>query len=304
MKHKPPHTIETVSEMHTYLGLPKPMHPLVSFHRFEQINFRNEKGYELYNTQFYSIAVKKNFKGKIRYGQSFYDFDEGMMSFIGPGQLLGPAVGTMVPTEGYCLLFHPEFLNGYPLTADIKDFNFFSYELNEALHLSEQEEKLIESLMLQIECEYKTSIDTLSQDVMISYITLLLQYCQRFYNRQFVTRKPANNDMLSKLDRLLDEYLDNGTASNEGLPHVKYFAELLNVSAGYLSDMLRATTGVSTQIHIQNKLIEKTKQLLSGTDLSVSEVAYQLGFERPQSLSKFFKSKTNLSPSDYRNSLN
>jgi AraC family transcriptional regulator, transcriptional activator of pobA len=303
VKNKAPYNIESLSELHRMLGLPKPRHPLVSFYRFETMGLRDEHMLDMFTTGYYSIAIKRNFKGKIRYGQSFYDFDEGVMSFIAPGQLLGSSVGTIPAEEGFCLMFHPEFLKGYALSADIKHYNFFSYELNEALHLSDEEEQLVEKLMLEIEQEYATAIDALSHDLMITRITLLLQYCQRFYNRQFNTRKPVNSDLLAKLDQILEEYFDDGSATANGLPAVPYIAGKLNVSAGYLSDMLRAITGQSTQSHIHNKLIERTKMLLGTTGMSIAEVAYILGFERPQSLSKLFKSKTNLSPTEYRNQL-
>lgn len=303
MKNRVPHIVQSVTEIHRLLGLPKPRHPLVSFFRFEQMGKRDEETLDLYYAQYYSLAIKKNFNGKIRYGQSFYDFDEGMMSFIGPGQLLGRSVDTIVPGEGFCLLFHPEFLNASPLAVNIKDYNFFSYELNEALHLSNEEEKLVETLMLQIEREYASTIDVLSQDLMVTQITLLLQYCQRFYNRQFITRKPVNNDLLGRLDHILETYFADGLAVDKGLPSVQFIAGQLNMSPGYLGDMLRAVTGQSTQIHIQNKIIEKTKLLLTTTELSVAEVAYTLGFGRPQSLSKLFKYKTSMSPTEYRNSM-
>ena len=303
MKNTAPHIVQSISEIHRMLGLPKPRHPLVSFFRFEQMDLRDSATLNYYSAQYYSIAIKKNFKGKLRYGQSFYDFDEGMMSFIGPGQLLGSAVGTIPANEGYCLLFHPDFLKGYPLAAGIKDYGFFSYELNEALHLSE-EEKLVEGIMSQIEREYEATIDALSQDVMITHITLLLQYCQRFYNRQFITRKPANNDLLARFDQVLETYFESGTARFDGLPGVQYIAGKLNVSPGYLGDMLRAITGVSTQGHIQNKVVEKTKVLLATTGLSIAEVAYTLGFERPQSLSKLFRNKTLQTPTEYRSKMN
>ncbi|OQP45005.1 AraC family transcriptional regulator [Niastella yeongjuensis] len=304
LKYTAPHIIQSISEIHRVLGLPKPRHPLVSFFRFEQMGLRDEETLNYYSAPYYSIAIKKNFKGKMRYGQSFYDFDEGMMSFIGPGQLLGSAVGVIPANEGFCLLFHPDFLKGYPLAATLKDYGFFSYDLNEALHLSEEEEKLVEGIMLQIEREYEATIDTLSQDVMITHITLLLQYCQRFYNRQFITRKPANNDLLARFDQILEEYFESGSAISTGLPSVQYLAGKLNVSPGYLGDLLRAITGQSTQGHIQNKVIEKTKILLATTNLSIAEVAYTLGFERPQSLSKLFRNKTNQSPTEYRSKMN
>lgn len=304
LKNRIPYQVQTVSELHRLLGLPKPMHPLVSVYRFDQITNRSEKVLDYFCPQFYSIAIKKNFKGKVRYGQSFYDFDEGMMSFIGPGQLLAHTNGDNTPEEGFCLMFHPDFLAGYELATKIRGYGFFSYELNEALHLSEEEEAMVAAIMCQISTEYKSRIDILSQDVMITQIELLLHYSQRFYNRQFLTRKPANPDVLAKLENVLDTYFQEQRAVSDGLPTVQFVAAALNMSPNYLGDMLRALTGSSTQQHIQHKVIEKAKELLATTEQSVAEIAYILGFERPQSLNKLFKNKTGQSPSFYRSSLN
>jgi AraC family transcriptional regulator, transcriptional activator of pobA len=304
LKNKPPYIVKSITELHRLLGLPKPRHPLISVYRYDQITTKDEKLLDYFCPQFYSIAIKKNFKGKVRYGQSFYDFDEGMMSFIGPGQLLAHTAGDNTPDEGFCLMFHPDFLAGNELARKIKGYGFFSYELSEALHLSAEEEALVEKIMSEIELEYENRIDVLSQDVMITQIALLLHYSQRFYNRQFITRKPVNNDLLAKLEHVLDEYFGGQAAVSNGLPTVQYIAGQLNLSPNYLGDMLRVLTGHSTQHHIQNKLIEKTKELLTTTTLSVAEVAYLVGFQRPQSLSKLFKNKTKLSPTAYRNQLN
>lgn len=301
MKKNIPHSVSSLSELHRLLGLPMPRHPLISIYCFEQITIKDEKLLDYFCPQFYCIAIKKNFKGKVRYGQSFYDFDEGMMSFIGPGQLLAQTNGDNTPIEGFCLMVHPDFLIGSGLQSKIRNYGFFSYELNEALHLSEEEEKLVMNIMLQIKAEYETRIDLLSQDVMISHIELLLHYSQRFYNRQFITRKPVNHDLLAKLEKTLDDYFSSNRPINEGLPTVHYIANVLNFSPNYLGDMLRSLTGLSTQQHIQNRLIEKAKELLSTTGISIAEVAYVLGFERPQSLHKLFKNKTGQSPLSYRN---
>ncbi|TWV90765.1 helix-turn-helix domain-containing protein [Chitinophaga pinensis] len=303
MKAKAPYIVKTISELHQLLGLPKPKHPLISIYRFSQITQKEGKLLDYFCPQFYSIAIKNNYKGKVRYGHSHYDFDEGTMCFIGIGQLLAQTAGSNTPEDGFCLMIHPDFLAGYPLATKIKTYGFFSYELNEALHLSDEENTRIEQIITEIETEYESRIDILSQDVMISHIELLLHYAQRFYNRQFITRKSVNTDLLKKLDEVLENYLRD-EATTKGLPTVQQIAARLNVSPNYLSDMLRTTTGYSTQQHIQNKLIEKSKELLLSGDASVGEIAYQLGFERPQSLSKLFRNLTGLTPSDFRKQMN
>lgn len=300
MKNKVPHIIHSIAELHALLGLPKPRHPLISIYRYEQITVKDSVLLDYFCPQFYNIAIKKNFKGTIRYGHSHYDFSEGMMCFIGPGQLLAQTAGSNTPEEGFCLMIHPDFLAGHPLGSKIRSYGFFSYELTEALHLSDEERLQIENIVAGIEAEYSARIDVLSQDVMLSQVELLLHYSQRFYNRQFITRRMLNNSLLERLDAELDAYLETN-AVKEGLPTVQLIAGKLHVSANYLSDMLRATTGFSTRQHIQNKVIEKSKVLLLTTNASVAEIAYQLGFEQPQSLSKLFRNITGVTPSDFRN---
>jgi AraC family transcriptional regulator, transcriptional activator of pobA len=206
--------------------------------------------------------------------------------------------------SGWWLVFHADFILNYTLGKKIKEYGFFSYAVNEALHLSDREEQMLEGIFKNIEQEYQTSIDQFSQDVMIAHLELLLNYCNRFYNRQFLTRKMASNDLLTKLDNILTDYFNNELVQKFGLPSVQYISEQLGVSANYLSDMLRTITGQNTQQHIHNKLIEKAKETLTTTNLSVSEIAYQLGFEHPQSFNKLFKSKTNQTPTEFRTSFN
>ena len=298
-----PHIINSISEQRRLYSLPKPEHPLVSLINLNDIppNAKRNLGTFMFN--FYSIAIKRGFQGKkLKYGQNYYDFDEGVMAFMAPGQMLTTEVSDDVPQSGWILVFHPDFLRGYPLGQKIKEYGFFSYALNEALHLSEKEEAMIETIMKNIEQEYLSSIDTFSQDVMISHIELLLNYSNRFYNRQFITRKNANNDLLTKLEELLDDYFTGDKVHEFGLPTVKYVADNLHVSPNYLSDMLRSLTGQSTQQHIHDKLIEKAKEILTTTSFSVGETASKLGFETAQSFSKLFKNKTSVSPLEYRNS--
>jgi AraC family transcriptional regulator, transcriptional activator of pobA len=296
-----PYIINSISEQHRLLSLPRPQHPLVSVFKYEDIKYNSEELSKNFVLNFYCVAIKKNFKGKLKYGQNFYDFDEGVMSFISPNQLLS-VIADESPTEGYCLVFHPGFIAQYPLAKTIKQYGFFSYALNEGLHLSEKEEAMITTILQNIEQEYASSIDNFSQDVMVSHIELLLNYCNRFYNRQFITRKKVNTDLLANLETILSNYYADEKVS--GLPTVQYISGRLNVSANYLSDMLRNLTGQTTQQHIHQYLIDKAKETLTTTSLSVSEIAYQLGFEYPQSFNKLFKSKTSFSPLQFRQSFN
>ncbi len=299
-----PYIIQSISEQHRLLSLPKPHHPLVSIFNFSDIKNEADEISQNFVLNFYCIAIKKNFKGKLKYGQNYYDFDEGVMSFISPNQLLSKTTGDDTPVEGWCLVFHPDFIAQYSLGKSIKNYGFFSYTLYEALHLSDKEEKLIETIFQNIEGEYKSSIDQYSQDVIVAQIELLLHYSNRFYNRQFITRKKANNALLIQLETILSDYFDSGQVHQLGLPSVDYISSRLNVSPNYLSDLLRALTGQSTQQHIHTKLIEKAKEFLTTTTLSVSEIAYDLGFQYPQSFNKFFKSKTSVSPLQFRHSFN
>ena len=296
--------METISELHHILDLPRPMHPLISVIDFSKIKCYDDDALESVAYNFYCIALKKGFVGKMKYGQNAYDFDEGVMTFFSPNQVISTEIIADLKLSGWWLVVHSDFLRGYTLSQTIGKYGFFSYAANEALHLSDEEETLINGLMESLKKEYSTRIDRFSQDVMISQIDLLLQYCNRFYNRQFITRKNLNNDLLSKMDAVLARYWEDDKMLLLGQPTVKYLADELHVSAHYLSDMLRELTGQSAQQHIHNELIERIKILLTTTNLSVSEIAYQLGFEYPQSLNKLFKKKTAVSPTDFRKSFN
>lgn len=296
-----PAIINSITEMHRRNNMPDPEHPLVSVVHFHEITQSPADFSEGCVLNFYMIAIKKDFSGKIRYGQSFYDFDEGVMSFISPGQLCWEDRLDR-PKGGCMLLFHPDFLRGFPLNTGIKDYSFFSYAINEALYLSAKEEAMILNIFKSIEQEYRSNIDTFSQGVMISHIEVLLNYANRFYNRQFITRKPVHHDLLQKLETLLDSYFSD--EDKKGIPTVKEVADQLNVSADYLSDVLRTHTGQNTQQHIHSKLIERAKELLTTSNMTIAEIAYHLGFEYPQSFSKVFKQKTDLSPVQFRQSFN
>jgi AraC family transcriptional activator of pobA len=302
----PLHQIKTISEYHQLMGLSKPEHPLISVINFESIKHLPYSESINIKFDFYSIALKRNFNGRMKYGQQEYDFDEGIMTFISPGQVFGIEIdkGLTLKHSGWMLFIHPDFLWNTPLAKAIKQYEYFDYSVSEALYLSEKEESTIISIMQNIEQEYHSNIDKFSQVIIVAQIELLLSYSERFYHRQFLTRKIANHRILNRLEEILTEYFYSETLIKKGLPTVQYIAEILHVSPNYLSSILKVLTGQNTQQHIHEKLIEKAKEKLSTTGLSVSEIAYELGFEHPQSFSKLFKTKTNLSPLAFRHSFN
>lgn len=296
------HIINSIAELHRRFSLPAPEHPLVSVIDLKDMRIqKNENVSTGVAFNFYSIWLEDDVQEKIRYGQSYFDFDEGKMIFTAPKQVLY-AIDHQPTNKGWGLVFHPDFIKGYPLAKAIRNYGFFSYAVTEALFLSEKEEEIIVSVLRNIMQEYRSGIDKYSQDLIISHMEVLLNYSNRFYGRQFITRKNANNNLLAEMESLLTDYFREKSL-NKGLPTVQYVSERLNVSPGYLSDMLRELTGQNTQQHIHNLLIEEAKELLSVTTLSASEIAYQLGFEYPQSFSRLFRQKTNLSPGDFRSSL-
>lgn len=301
-------SINSISEFHRLVSLPEPLHPLVSVVRVADMRFRDSEIWKQFSLNFYCVSLKRDIVGKVKYGQQYYDYDKGLMTFIAPKQVqaLDAPHGEILRSEsgtGTALLFHPDFLYKHPLATTIKTYGFFSYAVNEALHLSKKEEKDIVDLVEKInaECQH---IDRHTQDIILSQIDLLLNYSNRFYERQFITRKVVNHDVLTRLEALLNDHFDQQKSLENGLPSVEEIAEKLNMTPHYLSDMLRSLTGQSAQQHIQAKLIEKAKEYLTITNLSVAEIAYQLGFEYPQSFNKLFKKKTNSSPLEFRQTFN
>jgi AraC family transcriptional activator of pobA len=297
-----PYRIKSVTEIHRLMELPKPHHPLIGI-----IEFSGLKRKPRINTVIFDLYVISLKRGcdKLHYGQQKYDFDEGLMGFMSPGQVLrGEENGVPSKLEGWMLFIHPDFLWNTPLTKKIKQYEYFGYSANEALFLSDKEETIINGLAKSIQGEYHSNLDKFSQDIIISHLDTLLNYAERFYQRQFLTRKKSNHQILDRLEQLLSDYFKSDDLVIKGLPTVQYISEALNVSTSYLRSLLKTLTGQSTQQHIHDKLIEKAKEKLSTTSLSVSEIAYELGFEHPQSFSKLFKSKTNVSPLDFRLSFN
>lgn len=305
MANMQPHRFKTISEFHQFRNIPKPEHPLISV--VNVADFNNLPAGEVsFVKDFYSIALKRNPNVRMKYGQLDYDFNEGVMFFMAPGQVLRLEVeaNTTSQQSGWMLLLHPDFLWNTPLAKNIKHYEYFDYAVNEALFLSEKEEKTIVGIFESIQQEYHSNIDKFSQDLIVAQLELLLKYSERFYQRQFLTRKISNHKILDRLETIISDYFKNDDLMKNGLPTVQYVAEMLNISPNYLSSMLKVLTGQTTQQHIHGKLIEKAKEKLSVTDLSVSEIAYELGFEHPQSFSKLFKIKTNLSPLEFRASFN
>lgn len=290
-----PRIFQSISELHKAMQQPKPLHPLVSIINYGEAIFDPTDFDQGIILDFYKISFKTNFAGKLRYGHGFYDFEEGGMSFVAPGQIL-KMQEEEADYSGMSLHIHPDFIRPYALNTTIKKYGFFSYSAAEALYLSEKEKETILGVFANIQDELNQRIDNFSQDVIISQLELLLNYSNRFYNRQFITRKAVNNDVLSKLENLLEDYFNTEKPVENGLPTVQFIADKMQLSPRYLSDLLRSTSGQNTQQFIHDKLIEKAKEYIAKGTFSISEIAYKLGFEHPQSFNKLFKKKTNISP--------
>lgn len=302
MANKSPVRIKSITEGHRLTGLQKPQHPLISIVNVSQ--FKNHSDIHAVIFDFYVISIKRGCNNLL-YGQQIYDFDEGLMAFMAPGQILRGEEGRIPPDlNGWMLFIHPDFLWNTSLAKKIKQYEYFHYAANEALFLSDKEESMINALIENIRQEYNANMDKFSQDVIIAQLELLLTYSQRFYERQFITRKITNTKILNRFQDALTAYFNDQNRVGQGLPTVQYIAGKLNISAKYLNSMLKQRTGQTTQQHIHEKLIEKAKERLSATDLSIGEIAYELGFEHPQSFSKLFKLKTSLSPLDFRATFN
>jgi AraC family transcriptional regulator, transcriptional activator of pobA len=297
-----PYRISSITEIHRLMGLSKPNHPLIGM--IDLTGLRNDTGIDTVVFDLYVISLKRGCD-KLLYGQQKYDFDEGLMAFMSPGQILrGEDNGVPSNLQGWMLFIHPDFLWNTQLAKKIKQYEYFSYAANEALFLSDKEENIINSIVDNIRNEYHSNIDKFSKQIIISHLENLLSYAERFYNRQFITREKSNHQILDRLETVLADYFNSEELVTKGLPTVQYISDSLNVSPGYLRNLLKSLTGQSTQQHIHDKLIEKAKEKLSTTSLSVSEIAFVLGFEHVQSFSKLFKAKTQVSPLAFRASFN
>ena len=291
---------KNIPELSRQLGLPEPLHPLIALVKYDTTQLSRDYAGRSFLINFYKVSFKKKFRGQVKYGQGYYDFEEGGLAFLAPNQLVTMSADEQA-YEGYTLYFHADLIRNYPLGKTIYQYGFFAYAVNEALFLSEKEKNVMVNLFDNIAIELDTNIDAFSQDVLVSQIELLLNQSNRFYNRQFLTRKVIHHDLISQMDTYLAGRFAEPLSS---IPTVLEVAKHLQVSPRYLTDMLKSLTGQNAQQYIHNQLIEEAKFMLSTTRLRVAEVAYRLGFEHPQSFNKLFKSQTHTSPSEFRQSFN
>jgi AraC-like DNA-binding protein len=290
--------IKSISELHEFFHYDKPKHPLITVVDLSKVDRSHRKPGAAYRLNLYSIACKK-IEGSFKYGRTTYDFSEGSLMFTAPHQVLSPGIENKV--EGWAIYIHPDFLHANSRGQKLTTYSFFGYDINECLHISDAEKNVLEDCLQNIAREISMNLDTHSHNLILTNLELFLSYCSRFYDRQFLTRVKASNDIVEKFDRLLNDYFAQDTLIESGIPDVKYFASSLTLSANYLSDLLSKYTGKSTQEHIHLKLIEKAKSLLWSTEDPISQIAYDLGFEHPSHFTKLFKTKTGYSPKEYRN---
>lgn len=294
--------IRSIADLHHLMHYPEPKHPLVSLIEHPAHTIISPDNNIIYRIGLYSIACKK-VTGSMKYGRGEYDFSNGTLMFTAPGQVI-PGTSEMIIEEGWSLVFHPDALHDSDLANRMHSYTFFNYEIDEALHVSDHEQSVLKDCVLKIKKEYDQNIDKHTQSLITSNIELLLIYCNRYYDRQFLTRIKTNSDIIQRFERLLKAYFADSTLTNRGLPGVVYFASQVNLSPNYLSDVLQKFTGKTTIEHIHLEIVSQAKSLLLGTSATISEVAYILGFDHPSHLTKIFKAKTGLAPSDYRNEIN
>lgn len=293
--------IENISELNKIMGQEEPKHPLIGIIDFSKMDFSIHQSMNV-STGSYVVMLKNLCPGALRYGRNYYDFQEGSLFFMAPNQV----ISMEDPDEtqdvyGWGLVFHPELIRGTSLSTKMKEYSFFSYSVHEALHLSEQEKIKLTEIVQDIEHELNQNIDKHSKTLIVSTIELLLNYCTRYYDRQFITRTETNKDIIVDFEGLLGHYFESEILQQLGFPSVKYFAEALHLSPNYLSDLLKKETGKNGTEHIQFHVIELAKDRLLSSTVSVSEIAYDLGFEYPQYFSKMFKKNTGMTPAEYRN---
>ncbi|MDP4240998.1 MAG: AraC family transcriptional regulator [Bacteroidota bacterium] len=289
--------LENVCQYNALMGQ-ETLHPLVSVIDFSKVK---PIKHARMNLGFYTIFLKEVKCGDIKYGRNYYDYQEGTLVFMAPGQIAGfDNNNEYFQPKGWALLFHPDLIRGTALGHHIKDYTFFSYEVNEALHLSEKERQLVIDCLTNIEIELSHAIDKHSKTLIVTNIELLLNYCVRFYDRQFISRGNVNSDLLIRFEKLLDDYFISDKPQALGLPSVQYCASQLHLSANYLGDLIKKETGKSAQEYLQLKLMDVAKEKVFDTSKSVSEIAYELGFKYPQHFSRLFKKCVGFSPNEYR----
>lgn len=294
--------IKSINDVHRLFELERPRHPLVSVIQIDDRITNFDYGDYKYIFDFYQINLKQGFSGSLNYGRNSYDFDEGTLTFIKPNQTIKVEKQDEIKgSSGWTLLFHPDLIRKSELGRTIEDYSYFNYELNEALHLSENERNSITDLVVKIQEEYNQNIDKHSQDLIIANIEILLKYSKRFYDRQFFTRTNLNKDILSEFNKVVRTYYNSENPIENGVLSVKQCAKQLNLSVNYLGDLIKSETGRSAKDQINDYVIEKAKNQLLGSNESISRIGYSLGFEYPQGFNKLFKSKVGISPSEYRN---
>lgn len=289
--------LDTVDEYNRIFGL-ETLHPMVSVVDLSKAT--KFPSHFIINYGVYALYLKDTKCGNIRYGRQRYDYDEGTVVSFAPGQVAEVEMLDGVRPMAKGLLFHPDLIKGTSLGQDIKSYSFFSYNSNEALHLSEEEKEIFLDCLKKIEMELVHPIDKMSKRLIARNIQLLLDYCMRFYNRQFISRSVANKDVLTKFEALLDDYFQSGKAQTSGIPTVRYFAENVFLSPNYFGDLIKKETGKTAQEYIQNKIIDVAKELLLGTGKTVSQIAYELGFQYSQHFNRIFKKNVGQSPNEYR----
>jgi len=297
--------IESISQLNALFNHTEVKHPLISIIDFSQLDDFTMQSYNKISPSLYCIMLKSQCRGALKYGRQYYDFQEGTLVFMAPDQVMEVEEldDQELPktTSGWGIFFHPDLIRGTSLYKKMSAYSFFSYDANEALHLSDKEKHTLSIIISQIESELELNIDQHSKTLIVSNIELLLNYCNRFYDRQFITRINSNKDILTKFEDVLNSYFTADIPLDKGLPTVKYCAEQLNLSANYLSDLLKKETGKNAQEHIHSKMIDTAKNKLLSSNESISQIAYSLGFEYPQYFSKIFKKKTGQTPAAYRN---
>ena len=297
--------IHTITELHDAFGYKKPCHPLISVIDLSEIKISEELLGLKIGTPFYTITLKTKTAQLFKYGRSYFDFSEGFLFGLAPNQIIEiDETSEKGDMEGWAVYFHPDLIRGYSLSDKLSDYGFFSYDTKEALHLSEKEKSTLYDIVSKIIEEYESNLDEFSQDVLVSNVELLFNYIKRFYSRQFLTRKNVNTTIVEQFNTLLKIYFNSDLIFNDGLPKVQYFAQELCLSNSYLSDLLKKETGKNAQDTIHHYVIEQAKNRLINTNKSVSEIAFDLGFEYPQYFSRLFKRKTGQTPKAYRAYLN
>lgn len=274
-------------------------HPLISV--FDNSKTKVLPNHSRMHFGVYAVFLKAGKCGELKYGRNSYDYDDGTFVFVAPGQVLEVNNEENYQPSGLALLFHPDLIKGTALGKKMSHYSFFSYESHEALHLSLKEQQIIKDLFGKLEYELSQSIDKHSKSIITNNIELLLNYCVRFYDRQFITRENMNTDILSKFEKFLNTYFQSETPQNLGLPSVSYFADCLHLSPNYFGDLIKKETGKSAQEHIQLKLVDIAKERIFDTEKSVSQIAFELGFKYPQHFNRMFKKSTGFTPNEYRN---